>query len=336
MLNIEWSKLGFEYMPTACHIQFKFSNGKWDSGSLVKDPHVSLSVAAECLHYGQAIFEGLKAYRCKDGKIRVFRDIENIRRMNSSANYACMPEFPEEMFLEAVNKVVKANIEYTPPYGTGGSLYLRPLMIGSGPIIGIAPSDEYIFLILATPVGPYYKGGIVGVNAIILDDHDRAAPNGSGRYKLAGNYAASLKASKIAKSKGFPIVLYLDSKEHKYFDEFTSSNFFAVTKSGEYITPESKSILPSITNNSLIELANHLGTKATRRQIKFDEIETFAEVGACGTAVVITPVNAIHRGEKTYSFASDKGVVIQKLYKALTDIQYGNTPDVFNWMRLIE
>lgn len=336
MLNIEWSKLGFEYMPTACHIQFKFSSGKWDTGSLVKDPHVSLSVAAECLHYGQAIFEGLKAYRCNDGKVRVFRDIENIRRMNSSAAYACMPEFPEEMFLEAVNKVIKANIDYIPPYGTGGALYLRPLMIGSGPIIGIAPSDEYLFIILVTPVGPYYKGGIVGVNAIILDDYDRAAPSGSGRYKLAGNYAASLKASKIAKAKGFPIVLYLDSKEHKYFDEFTSSNFFAVTKNGEYITPESKSILPSITNDSLIEIANHLGIKATRRQIRFDEIETFAEVGACGTAVVITPVNSIQRGDKIYNFTSDKGVVIQKLYKALTDIQYGRAPDIFNWMRLIE
>lgn len=336
MLNIEWSKLGFEYMPTACHIQFKFSNGKWDSGSLVKDPHISLSVAAECLHYGQAIFEGLKAYRCQDGKVRVFRDIENIKRMNSSAAYACMPEFPEDMFLEAASRVIKANIDYIPPYGTGGALYLRPLMIGSGPIIGIAPSDEYLFIILVTPVGPYYKGGIVGVNAIIFEDYDRAAPNGSGRYKLAGNYAASLKASKIGKAKGFPIVLYLDSKEHKYFDEFTSSNFFAVTKSGEYITPESKSILPSITNNSLIELANHLGIKATRRQIRYEEIETFAEVGACGTAVVITPVNAIQRGDKIYSFTSDKGPVIQKLYKALTDIQYGRAPDVFKWMRLIE
>lgn len=336
MQNIEWSKLAFEYMPTECHIQFKFSNGKWDSGNLVKDSHVSLSVAAECLHYGQAIFEGLKAYRCQDEKIRVFRDIENIKRLNSSASYACMPEFPEEMFTEAVNKVIKANLEYIPPYGTGGALYLRPFMIGSGPIIGIAPSDEYLFIILVTPVGPYYRGGIVGVNAIILDDYDRAAPNGSGRYKLAGNYAASLKASKIAKAKGFPIVLYLDSKEHKYFDEFTSSNFFAVTKNGEYITPESKSILPSVTNNSLIALANHLDIKATRRQIRFDEIETFAEVGACGTAVVITPVNAIQRGDKTYSFTSDKGVVIQKLYKALTDIQYGRANDPFNWMRIIE
>lgn len=336
MPNIDWSKLGFEYMPAACHIQYNFSDGKWDNGELVVNPFISLSVAAECLHYGQAIFEGLKAYRCQDGKVRVFRDVENARRMNSSASYACMAEFTEEMFIQATDRVIKANIDYIPPYGTGGSLYLRPFMIGSGPKIGIAPSSEYIMIILVTPVGPYYRGGLTGVDAMILEDYDRAAPNGSGRYKLAGNYAASLKASKIAKGKGYPIVLYLDSKEHKYFDEFTSSNFFAVTKSGEYITPESNSILPSITNNSLLALANHMGIKATKRQIKFEEIETFAEVGACGTAVVITPVNSICRGDKIYRFNSDKGPVIQKLYKTLTDIQYGRAQDVFNWMRLIE
>ncbi|HBM17541.1 MAG TPA: branched chain amino acid aminotransferase [Lentisphaeria bacterium] len=336
MKSIEWSKLGFEYIPTACHIEYKNINGKWDRGRLVKDPYISLSIAAECLHYGQAAFEGLKVYRCQDGKVRVFRDIENAKRMISSANYACMTPFTEEMFVDAVNKVVTANIDYLPPYGTGGSLYLRPLIIGSGPKIGIAPSDEYIFLILATPVGPYYKEGLKGVNALIFEDYDRAAPYGAGRYKLAGNYAASLKAAKIAKEKGYPVVLYLDSKEHKYFDEFTSSNFFAVTNTGEYITPESKSILPSITNMSLIDLANHIGIKATRRSIEFNEIDNFSEVGACGTAVVITPINKITREDKSYHFNSEKGPVIQKLYNALVNIQLGRAPDPFGWMRLIE
>lgn len=337
-MNIDWSTLGFSYIPTKSHIEFEYANGKWNNGKIINgNPFVSMSIAASALHYGQAIFEGLKAYRCMDGKVRVFRDIENAKRLNTSAKYACMPEFPEEKFLDAVTKIVKENIEYIPPYSSNGSLYIRPVMFGSGPVIGIAPADTYKFIILVTPVGPYYKNGFKGVDAMIFENYDRAAPNGSGRYKLAGNYAAGMTAGKLAKEKGCPMVLYLDPKEHKYFDEFGSSNFFAITKNGVYITPSSNSILPSITNKSLIQIATDIGVRVEKRQIAFSEIDNFTEVGACGTAVVITPVNKIHRGDKVYTFASDaENGVLPKLYKELTDLQYGRTKDNYSWMRLIE
>lgn len=336
-MNIDWSKLGFSYIPTKSHIEFEYSNGKWNDGKIVEgNPFVSMSIAASSLHYGQAIFEGIKAYCCLDGKIRIFRDIENVRRLNVSAKYACMPEFPEEKFIDAVTKIIKENIEYLPPYGTNGSLYIRPVMFGSGPVIGIAPADAYKLIILVTPAGPYYKSGFKGVDAMIFEDYDRTAPNGSGRYKLAGNYAASMLAGKLAKEKGCPVVLYLDPKEHKYFDEFSSSNFFAITKNGSYVTPSSNSILPSITNKSLIQVATDIGIKVEKRPVAFSEIDNFTEVGACGTAVVITPVNRIHRGDKVYTFASDaaNGILV-KLYKELTDIQYGRTEDKYGWMREI-
>jgi branched-chain amino acid aminotransferase len=337
-VNIDWSKLGFSYIPTKSHIEFEYANGKWNTGKIIEgNPFVSMSIAASALHYGQATFEGLKAYRCIDGKVRVFRDIENVRRLNTSAKYACMPEFPEEYFIDAVTRIVKENIEYIPPYSSNGSLYIRPVMFGSGPVIGIAPADAYKFIILVTPAGPYYKSGFKGVDAMIFEDYDRAAPNGSGRYKLAGNYAASMMAGKLAKEKGCPVVLYLDPKEHKYFDEFSSSNFFAITKNGTYVTPSSNSILPSITNKSLIKVATDMGIQVEKRPVEFSEIDNFAEVGACGTAVVITPVNKIHRGDKVYTFASDAANgVLPKLYKDLTDLQYGRTKDKYGWMRLIE
>ena len=337
-MNVEWSKLGFSYIPTKSHIEFEYANGKWHDGKIIEgNPFISMSIAASSLHYGQAIFEGLKTYRCADGKVRVFRDIENVKRLNASAKYACMPEFPEEKFIDAVTKIVKENIEYIPSYSSNGSLYIRPVMFGSGAVIGIAPADYYKLIILVTPVGPYYKGGLKGVDAIIFEDYDRAAPNGSGRYKLAGNYAASMMAGKIAKEKGFPVVLYLDPKEHKYFDEFSSSNFFAITKDGVYVTPSSNSILPSITNKSLVQVATDMGIKVERRPVAFSEIDNFVAVGACGTAVVITPVNNIHRDGKVYTFASDAvNGVLPKLYKELTDLQYGRTKDKYGWMRLIE
>ncbi len=337
-MDIDWSKLGFSYITTKSHIEFEYTDGKWNDGKIIEgNPFVSMSIAASALHYGQATFEGLKAYRCADNKIRVFRDIENARRLNASAKYACMPEFPEEKFIDAVTKIVKDNIEYVPPYSANGSLYIRPVMFGSGPVIGIAPAEAYKFIILVIPAGPYYKSGFIGVDAMIFDDYDRAAPNGSGRYKLAGNYAASMTAGKLAKEKGCPVVLYLDPKEHKYFDEFSSSNFFAITKDGTYITPLSNSILPSITNKSLIQVAADIGMKVEKRPVEFSEIDTFAEVGACGTAVVITPVNKIHRCDKVYTFTSDasNGFLV-KLYKELTDLQYGRTKDKYGWMRLIE
>ncbi|HJO92001.1 MAG TPA: branched-chain amino acid aminotransferase [Victivallales bacterium] len=337
MADIDWSKLSFSYMPTKCHLEYKYSNGKWGKGEIKTDPNLTLSIAATCLHYGQESFEGLKAYCTKDGSVKVFRDVENAKRMAKSADYLCMPEISEEMYAEAVTTVVKENIEYVPPYGTGGSLYIRPLLIGTGAVIGVAPSTEYIFLVLVTPVGPYYPQGIKPVDAIILDEYDRAAPSGSGCYKVGGNYAAGFSPYKIAKSKGFPVVLFLDSKEHKYIDEFTTSNFIAITKDGKYVTPSSKTILPSITNMSLLQLAEAEGLTAERRPIALDEIDTFAEIGACGTAVVITPIANIVRGDKTYKVGGTEcGPVLKKLYDRLTDIQYGRYKDQFNWMRTIE
>jgi branched-chain amino acid aminotransferase len=336
MVDIDWSSLGFNYLPTKAHIEYKYSNGKWGKGELKTDPHISLHIAACPLHYGQALFEGLKAYRCKDGKVRVFRDIENSKRLNDTANHISCPELPYEIFKEAVDTTIKENIDYIPPYGTGGTLYIRPFMFGTGAVMGVNPADEYVFIVYVAPVGPYYKGGITPIDAIIFDDYDRTAPHGTGSYKIAGNYAAGMYPAAKAKKMGYPIVLFLDSKKHKYFDEFTTTNFFAVTKSGEYLTPKASTILPSITNRSLLQLAEDLGIKAEKRPIRFDEINTFAEVGACGTAGIITPISKIVRGDKTYSFGDVCGPVCKKLHDNLIGIQFGELPDRHNWTRIIK
>lgn len=333
MQNIDWENLGFSYMDTHCHIRYTWRDGKWDAGEMHDSPEMGIHIAAGCLHYGQAAFEGLKAFRCKDGKVRVFRPQENVRRMAMTSDRTCMPEVQEEMFLDAMERVVKANADYIPPYGTGGSLYIRPLLIGSGIQIGIAPSPEYTFLILVIPVGAYYKGGLKPVKAVIFDDYDRAAPQGVGGIKVAGNYAASLYAHEQAKKAGFAVELYLDAKEHKYVEEFATSNFVGVTKDGAYVTPESSSILPSITNLTLMDLALEMGMDVQVRPVLFDEIKDFAEIGACGTAVVVTPVNEITRGEKVIKVGSQDGCgpVLQKLYNKVQMIQYGEAPDEHGW-----
>ena len=335
MVNINWEQLGFEYIPTRCHIEYKYKDGKWSKGKLKKKDTFRLSIAANALHYGQAIFEGMKAFNCKDGNIRVFRDIENAKRMADSAKYACMPQVPSPMFKEAVDKVIQANIDYIPPYHTNGSLYIRPFLFGSGPVMGVTAADEYTFMIYVAPVGAYYKGGIKPVPALILDNFDRTAPNGAGMYKLAGNYAAGLHSARIARAKGFPIVLFLDPKEHKYIDEFTTSNFIAITEDEKYITPKSKSILPSITNKSLIQLAWDAGLEVIERPIEFEEIKTFKEVGACGTAVVITPISKVVRKDTVYEFGDECGPIFKKLHDSLQDIQYGRVPDIHDWCRII-
>jgi branched-chain amino acid aminotransferase len=335
MVDIDWPNLGFKYLPTRAYVEYKYSNDKWSTCEIKTNPYISLHIAASVLHYGQALFEGMKAYRCKDGKVRVFRDEENSKRLNDTANYISCPEIPYEMFQEAIDTAIKENIDYIPPYGSGGSLYKRPFMFGSGPVMGVNPADDYLFFVYVAPVGPYYKGGITPIDAIILDDYDRAAPHGTGCYKVAGNYAASLYSANKAKKMGYPIVLFLDSKTHEYFDEFSTTNFFAITKSGEYLTPKADSILPSITNKSLIQLALDLGIKAERRPIKFEEINTFAEVGACGTAGVVTPIKKIVRGSQTYEFGDICGPVSKKLYDSLTGIQYGELPDHHHWTRIV-
>ena len=337
MAEIDWSKLGFGFSDVNCHIRYVWRDGKWSEGEFVKDPSITLHIGATCLHYGQECFEGMKAFRRKDGSICVFRPEENARRMSRTATRTVMAPVPEDMFIEAVDKVIKANEEFIPPYGTGGSLYIRPLLIGTGPQIGIAPSQEYTFLVIVMPVGAYYKGGLKPVRAVILDDWDRAAPQGMGDVKVGGNYAASLYAHEKAKRDGWPVELYLDAKEHKYVEEFSTSNFLGIKADGTYVTPDSSSVLPSITNMSVKQVAEDLGMKVECRKIPFEEIAEFTEVAACGTAVVVTPVWEITRGEKVFKI-SDKDAVgphLQKLYDTIQGIQYGELPDTHGWCHIV-
>ena len=330
--DIDWGALGFSYMPVRSHIRCSYKDGKWNSGVLMNEHTITMTIAATCLHYGQAAFEGLKAFRCKDGTVKVFRPDENARRLNLSASRILGPEIPVEQFCDLVRRVVLDNIDYVPPYGSGGSLYIRPLYIGTGPQIGVAPSKDYELLIMVMPVGPYYKGGMKPVPALVIEDYDRAAPLGTGTIKLGGNYGASLKPAKIAKEKGFPIPLFMDPKTHQYVDEFGTSNFFGITKDGVYATPDSPSILGSITNKSLQQIAEDLGMKVERRHIHRDELGNFAEIGACGTAVVITHISEIVTADKVFKYGEECGPTLQKLYHAMTGIQYGELPDTHGWM----
>lgn len=333
MKQIDWSKLGFGYSDTNCHIRYIWRDGKWDEGELVKENTITMHIGASCLHYGQACFEGMKAFRCKDGKIRIFRPDENGKRMYRTAERTCMPPLPVETFIDAARRVIKANEEFVPPYGTGGSLYIRPLMIGTGPQIGVAPAKEYTFLMMVMPVGAYYKGGLKPVRAVILDQYDRAAPQGMGDVKVAGNYAASLFAHESAKKAGWPVELYLDAKTHTLVEEFATSNFLGIKEDGTYVTPDSKSVLPSVTNMSLKQLAKDMGMKVEVRPIPFEEIATFKEVAACGTAVVVTPVWEITRGDRVIKISDPDtcGPTLQKLYDKVQGIQYGVLPDEHNW-----
>ena len=333
MKEIDWKSLGFAYMDTNCHIRYVWKDGHWSEGELVKSPYMPIHIAATALHYGQSAFEGLKAFRRKDGKVSLFRPEENAKRMAITARRTCMAEVPEDMFVDACKRVVKANLEFVPPYGTGGSMYVRPLLFGSGAQIGVAPADEYTFLVLVTPVGAYYKGGLQAVKAIVLDDYDRAAPLGTGHVKVAGNYAVSLYPHLKAKHAGYPVELYLDAREHKWIEEFATSNFLAVTKDGVYVTVKSRSILPSITNLTLREIAQDLGIPVEVRPVAFDEVTSFAEVAACGTAVVITPVCQIERAGQVYKTGPETGCgpVLERLYKTVQGIQYGELPDTHGW-----
>jgi branched-chain amino acid aminotransferase len=329
---MNWEKLGFQYIPTNCYLQATFKDGKWGKLAIKKKASITLPVAATCLHYGQACFEGLKAFRCKDGKIRIFRPEENLRRMNNAAEFIHCPQLPDELFIGAIKKAIKGNIEYVPPYGTGGSLYIRPLLIGSGSTIGVNPSDIYDFIVLVTPVGAYYKGGMVPVGSVIFGDYDRSAPRGTGHLKVAGNYAAGLYAGIRAKKMGYPIVLYLDSLTRSFIDEFGTSNFIGIRKDGVYVTPDSRSILPSITNKSLMAIASGMGIKVERRPISVEELSDFSEVGACGTAVVITPIKSIKYNEREWIYPGVENSTLKKLYDALVGIQLGESPDKFNWL----
>ncbi len=339
MNDLNWSELSFGYIPTDYNIRCYFTEGKWGDLEISSSENITMHMAATCLHYGQEAFEGLKAFRGPDGKVRVFRMDENAKRMADTAEAIMMQPFPIEKFKEAVCKAVKLNERFVPPYESGASLYIRPLLIGTGPKVGVQPADDYLFVIFVTPVGPYFKGGFKPTKMVIMREYDRAAPNGTGNIKVGGNYAASLKSGHIAHEKGYASVLYLDSREKKYIDECGAANFFMI-KDNIYATPESKSILPSITNKSLMKLAEDMGMKVERRKIAVEELADFDEVGACGTAAVITPISRIDDYDtgKSYIFTKDDkpGKVCEKLYNTLRGIQYGEIEDPYGWTTIID
>ena len=338
MSTIDWENLSFGYMKTDFNVRSYFKDGKWSTPQETTSESIDIHMAATCLHYGQEAFEGLKAFRGKDGKARIFRMRENALRMQSSCRGILMEELPIDIFEESVLKAVKLNEKYIPPYGSGASLYIRPLLIGTSPQVGVKPSKEYLFLVFVTPVGPYFKEGFKPTPLVILRSYDRAAPHRTGTYKIGGNYAASLVAGDKAHEMGYSAVLYLDPKEKKYIDEGGPANFFAI-KDNTYITPASSSILPSITNMSLIQLAQDMGMKVERRPVKEEELSTFEEVGICGTAAVISPVERIDDVEenKSYQFVKDgiAGPISTQLYNKLRDIQNGDEADTHNWVTVL-
>jgi branched-chain amino acid aminotransferase len=326
-------------MKTDYNVRIYYRNGKWGEIETCSEETIPMHMAATCLHYGQECFEGLKAYRGKDGKIRIFRVEENAARMQSTCDGILMPKLSTEKFVEAVKKVVKLNERFLPPYESGATLYIRPLLIGISAQVGVHPASEYLFLIFVTPVGPYFKGGFSTNPYVIIREHDRSAPLGTGIYKVGGNYAASLVANKKAHDLGYSCEFYLDAKEKKYMDECGAANFFGI-KNNTYVTPKSTSILPSITNKSLMQLAEDLGLKVERRQIPEEELSTFEEAGACGTAAVISPISYIDDldTKQRYTFSADgkPGPISTKLYNKLRGIQYGDEPDVHGWVTIID
>jgi branched-chain amino acid aminotransferase len=338
MENIDWSNLKFGYMPTDYNVRCYYRNGQWGEIETSSSDSINIHMAATCLHYGQEAFEGLKAYRGKDGKVRVFRMDENAARLQSTCRGILMPELSTEKFEEMVRKVVRLNERFVPPYESGATLYIRPLLLGTGAQVGVHPSNEYLFMIFVTPVGPYFKGGFSTNPYVIIREYDRAAPLGTGIYKVGGNYAASLRANKMAHDLGYSCEFYLDAREKKYIDECGAANFFGI-KDNTYITPKSTSILPSITNKSLMQLAEDLGMKVERRPIPEEELSTFEEAGACGTAAVISPIERIDDLENKRSYVISKdgkpGPTCTKLYNKLRAIQYGDEPDLHNWVTVV-
>ena len=333
-VNIDWDNLGFNYIKTDFRYISTWKNGSWDEGHLTEDNMLSISEASCALHYGQQCFEGLKAYRTKNGDIQLFRPNRNASRLNDSLNKLLMPEISEEKFIDACMKVVKANEHYVPPYGTGGTLYLRPFVIGVGDNIGVKPAPEYIFCVFCLPVGAYFKGGMTPCNFMIAD-YDRAAPHGTGGQKVGGNYAASMQPHKIAADRGFADCIYLDPATRTYIEEVGAANFFGITKNNEFVTPKSPSVLPSITKYSLMEIAEkYLNMSVYERKVPIDSLDEFKEAGACGTAAVITPIGGIEYKEKLHVFYSETevGPITKELYRILCGIQFGDIEGPEGWI----
>ena len=336
--NIDWSNLGFGYVQTDYRYVSHYKNGAWDEGALTQDPNVVINECAGVLQYAQTCFEGMKAYTTEDGRIVTFRPDLNAQRMEDSALRLEMPAFPKDRFIDAVVEVVKANAAYVPPFGSGATLYIRPYMFGSNPVIGVKPADEYQFRILVTPVGPYFKGGVKPLT-IRISDFDRAAPNGTGHIKAGLNYAMSLHAIVDAHKQGFDENMYLDAGSRTKVEETGGANFIFVTKDGKVVTPKSNSILPSITRRSLMYVAKeYLGLEAEEREVYVDELKDFAECGLCGTAAVISPVGKIVDHGKEICLPSgmtEMGPTTKKLYETLTGIQMGRIEAPEGWIHVI-
>ena len=336
--NIDWANVGFGYHKTDKRYVSNYKDGKWDEGVLTEDSNIVLNESAGVLQYAQTCFEGMKAYTTVDGKVVVFRPDMNAKRMSDTAKRLEMPVFPEDRFVEAVEQVVKANLKFVPPYGTGATLYLRPFMFGSAPVMGVKPSAEYQFRIFASPVGPYFKGGAKPIT-LTVSDFDRAAPHGTGHVKAGLNYAMSLHAIVTAHANGYDENLYPDALTRTKVEETGGANFFFVTKDNKVVTPKSNSILPSITRRSLMYVAKeYLGLETEEREVYLSELKDFAECGLCGTAAVISPVGKIvdHGNEICFPSGMEKmGPISQKLYETLTGIQYGRIEAPEGWIRVI-
>lgn len=337
--TIDWNSLGFQYMKADYNVRCYYRDGKWGELEVSSSEILNLHMAATCLHYGQDVFEGLKAFKGRDGRIRVFRADENAKRLQSSCDGIMMAKLPTEKFLEAVRKAIKLNERFVPPYESGCSLYIRPLLIGISPRIGVSASTEYLFLIFVQPVGPYFKDGFKATPVVILRQYDRAAPLGTGTYKVGGNYAASLVPGDIGHKMGYSAVLYLDAKQKKYVDECGPANFFGI-KNNTYVTPKSTSILPSITNKSLQQLAKDMGLTVECRQIPEEELSTFEEAGECGTAAVVSPISKVDDldEKKSYVYCTDSkpGPICTALYNKLRAIQYGDEEDKYGWVMIVD
>ena len=337
--ELDWNNIGFGYIPTDYNVRCYYKDGKWGEIEVSSSEIINIHMAATSLHYGQEIFEGLKAFRGKDGKIRIFRVEENANRIRQSAEGIKMAPVPVELFKEMVEKVVKLNERFIPPYGIGASLYIRPLELGMTANIGVKPSKEYLFMIMVSPVGPYFKEGFKPTNICIMREFDRVAPKGTGRWKVGGNYAASLEAGERAHELGYSAVLYLDPKEKKYIDECGPANFFAI-KDGKYVTPASESILPSVTNKSLQQIAKDFGIEVECRHMPLEELAEIDEAAACGTAAVASPIAEIHDLDTNVKYVVAKdgqpGPITTKLYNELRAIQLGEVEDVHGWNTILD
>lgn len=336
MENLNWQALGFDYTKTAFNARYYYRNGEWSDIEITDNEYINMHMSASCLHYGTELFEGLKAFRGVDGHVRLFRVDENAKRLRASAERLCLPVPTVEMIVTACEEVVRRNEDFIPPYGTGASLYLRPILIGMSVGLGVRPSKDALLIVYCSPVGPYFKEGFKTIKVAIDREQDRSAPRGTGDVKVGGNYASSLISGFNAHQMGYSNVLYLDAAEHKYLEECGAANFFAI-KDGKYITPKSTSILPSITNKSLRRIATDLGLTVEERRVPVEELESFDECGACGTAAVISPIGEIYdmQTKKTYNFGTEVGKYCVEMYNRLQDIQYGRAEDPYGWTRIV-